>query len=429
MREYEKIVFILRKDVSSWKSCQHIVSNLYHSYFDLFKKSIIKKINVTQPYNSYTAYKTAHEILDWNADLIIWMDHKPCASLLVEALSNAYASISYINHPKLIVHLFGDFVIDCKEWENSKKALSCWPIHFFTASEKQKKIVESFFQSSESIVTVIPFPVDEKMFNRDNFFNDRKNIREKYGIKKDDKVLLYTGRISYQKNIEMLVKIFNSIIPLFDNTLHLWIAGPWDDIIMPYFGKNGICGSFYSHFSSTLKKIKGSNINFVGQFESVELVKLYNAADLFVSLSTYNDEDYGIAPAEALLCGLPVFLSNWGGYSSFKDYSDDVTLVPVHFLETRPNIDINPTRSALINKINELPLSAEKRKEISEKIKYSIGIESLTKKIESTLLEIKFGSVDDFTPLFIKLCENFKKNPRSSFDEQLYKEVYTDYGT
>ncbi len=119
------------------------------------------------------------------------------------------------------------------------------------------------------------------------------NVKSDLGIKENEKIILYFGRIEEYKGIHELIKAF---IKLNRDDWHLLICGP---------GKEKI-----------EDEIKGkSNIHAIGGIKPEDRGEYYAISDLFVLPNTYKGkiEPWGLTINEAMQFGLPVIGSNATG--------------------------------------------------------------------------------------------------------------------
>jgi glycosyltransferase involved in cell wall biosynthesis len=108
-------------------------------------------------------------------------------------------------------------------------------------------------------------------------------------VKKTGLKLLHVGRISYEKNVDIVLKAFRLIFKKKPKTI-LYIAGK---------------GPHLEELKELAKKLKiNKNVKFLGAVTGNELVRLYQTADIFVTASTVETE--GLVVLEAMACSLPV---------------------------------------------------------------------------------------------------------------------------
>ena len=138
-------------------------------------------------------------------------------------------------------------------------------------------------------------PVDTenfKILTKENI----EEIRKKFS----SPLILSTGRIVAIKRWEWLLKIMSYIVK--ENS----------SATLAITGKISKENSNYVQFlRKTAKKLKvDGNVRFLGFRSQGELVKLYNAADVYVY--SVPNEDFGLGPVEAMACGTPAVVWNDG---------------------------------------------------------------------------------------------------------------------
>jgi glycosyltransferase involved in cell wall biosynthesis len=140
--------------------------------------------------------------------------------------------------------------------------------------------------------------------------HERAALRKKMGFSAEDNVLFYSGRMTIEKNVHTLLRVFSIVEKLVPNA-HLLIAGTEFDAPFSEFGVYSV--SIRSMLTGIVKRLNIKNVRFLGQQNREELGRLYNAADIAVNMTLHHDENFGLAQIEALGCGTPVAATQWGG--------------------------------------------------------------------------------------------------------------------
>ena len=125
---------------------------------------------------------------------------------------------------------------------------------------------------------------------------DREIIRRRHGVKSDEFLLLYVGRVAREKNLRMLLTAFKTVAARHESARLVLVGG-------------GPALAETKAFASSLGL--DGRLEFVGMLPRREIAPIYAAADAFAFPST--TETQGIAICEALSAGLPAVAVNAGG--------------------------------------------------------------------------------------------------------------------
>lgn len=229
---------------------------------------------------------------------------------------NNYDKILLENHPTLFLAL---------KWrKNYKKYEGKYYYHLHNEQTKLygckdiikncKKIlcVSNFIKNNIKTLTgradnvyVLKNCVDNSLFDLKMSDKEKNKLKEKYNIKKDETVLLFTGRVSAEKGINELLLAINKIK---DEKFKLIIVGS-------FFFDTNIKNNFDAKLKQYVDKAK-DKVVFTGFVKHNEIAKLYNISDIAVLPSIVNDAA-PLTILESMASGLPIITTNSGGIPEY----------------------------------------------------------------------------------------------------------------
>jgi 1,2-diacylglycerol 3-alpha-glucosyltransferase len=139
-------------------------------------------------------------------------------------------------------------------------------------------------------IHIVPTGIDIDRFKKEKI--DKKELeklKKELGIKKEDFVILFVGRIAKEKNIDLLLNCHGKILKKHKN-VKLVIVGSGPD---------------YEHYIDMSKKLKiNNNVIFTSSIPWEDIPIYYGLADVFTTAS--NTETQGLTLIEAMAGSIPV---------------------------------------------------------------------------------------------------------------------------
>lgn len=166
-------------------------------------------------------------------------------------------------------------------------------------SNFMKGHIQGLFGLPFDKINVIPNGINITSFNgieRDYEF------RRQYALD-NEKIILYMGRLVYEKGIQHLISAMPKILENYHDS-KLIIAGK---------------GGMIDELKAQVQALGiGHKVYFTGHLNSKQVQKMYKCSDIAVFPSTY--EPFGIVAIEAMLAGVPTVVSDVGGLNEIVEH-------------------------------------------------------------------------------------------------------------
>jgi len=131
-------------------------------------------------------------------------------------------------------------------------------------------------------------------------------IKEKYSIKANEKILLFVGRLSEEKGIDKILEALNLI---HDEKFKFLVVG---GVMHSSNSKDEYQKKLYNLINANLK----NKVLFTGYIKQKDLPKYYNIADIAIMPSMW-EEPAGLTMIEALCCGATLITTKSGGIPEY----------------------------------------------------------------------------------------------------------------
>ena len=169
-------------------------------------------------------------------------------------------------------------------------------------SNYMKGHVQGLFGLPFDKINVVPNGI-----NLNNFTGiDRDyDFRRQYAMD-NEKIILYVGRLVYEKGVQHLISAMPKIL------------ANYHDAKLIIAGKGGMLDELKAQaFNMGLS----NKVYFTGYLNAKQVQKMYKCADVAVFPSTY--EPFGIVALEAMLAGVPTVVSDVGGLNEIVEHRID----------------------------------------------------------------------------------------------------------
>ena len=322
----------------------------------------------------------------------------------LKSIFSVFDNLAMSERLHIILPVYGNMTDKVNSWKSWESLLRGKKVSFLCSGHALLKQTQKFVLGD--VCKLIPYPISEKFYNLQRV-DDPSRIR-----------LIYAGRIALGKNIFELIQSVQKAA-LINEKITLEIYGDFSFEGHHFHGLNISQEELKQSFFSLINN--DQNVTYKGHASQVELAEAFSRSDYFVSLSTYHDEDFGVAAAQAQAGGLCPILSAWGGHLDFETNH----LIPI-FLNNFgiPIPDVKEFVKVLLT-LDQMPLSnSGERFSAKEVARLFLNIMEEPK--------VYLGQTDLFNRYqkvyLLNMASPYRRIKSDNDIQALYHEVYQSYG-
>lgn len=214
--------------------------------------------------------------------------------------------------------------------------------------------VKEISENKNDIITTVYNGIDTEKFGKEKYLKQIEEWKSNLKIDKNEKIILYTGRIVPEKGVKELIEAF---IKIKNKKIKLVIAGAVD------YSSNK-----ENLYFTELKKIAkcNSNVIFTGYIDYCKMPEIYAIADIGVVPSIW-EEPFALTVIEHLATGNPVIITNSGGMPELVNNKCSIIVNKENIFELSNEIEeMLKIKEKNINEITQC--SKEQAKKFDKKI-------------------------------------------------------------
>jgi D-inositol-3-phosphate glycosyltransferase len=179
------------------------------------------------------------------------------------------------------------------------------------ASRDEQQLLAQLYDARTDRIAVVPCGVNLDLFHP----IEKQDARRQLGLRDDDRILLFVGRIEPLKGVDILLGAAAQL------------EAESDCFVLVIGGDNTAREGELAHLRHLASELGiAEQVNFLGAVDHERLPLFYSAADVCVVPSFY--ESFGLVALEAMACGTPVVASRVGGLAGTVRDAETGYLIP-----------------------------------------------------------------------------------------------------